>query len=95
MTSEEFLKLYIDNDSDPEDDMIKCVDNGDWIDDGKYSYKKTVYRVCYDTGEWTRYFCISEGRSGSYFSDYYYNDPNCTEVFPQQVTTTIYVTKKS
>lgn len=46
----------------------EIVDSGDWIDDGKYSYKETVFKA--DDGN---FYSLISSRSGSYFSDYYYD----------------------
>lgn len=56
------------------DDEIKIINKGDWIDDGKYSYKETV--VEYQN----KFYVIQESRSGSYFTDYHYEDPEIYEV---------------
>ena len=60
----------------------------DWeIDYKDYANKTIVYKVN------DQYFRIWCSRSGSYYSDYHYDDPTCEEVIPKQVTTTIYVKK--
>lgn len=71
----ELYELFEDGDK-----AVKIVEDGDWIDDGKYSFKDTI--VTYqDT-----YYQISESRSGSYFTDYHYNDPEIFQVAPRVET---------
>lgn len=68
----EFAKLYSENgndyDFDYPDGEYKVVEEGDWIEEGKYSYKETTVLF---NGE---YFTVQESRSGSYFTDYHYDD---------------------
>lgn len=59
---------------------VEIVEDGDWIDDGKYSFKDTIVKY-QDT-----YYQISESRSGSYFTDYYYNDPDIYQVTRREET---------
>ena len=59
---------------------VEIVENGDWVDEGKYSYKETVVKY-QDT-----YYMISESRSGSYFTDYHYDDPEICQVMPRTET---------
>lgn len=90
MTSDEFLKLYNDYDQEIEgEEGVTLVESGDWeIDYKDYAFKKGVYKIG------SQYFAIYEQRSGSYYTDYCYDDPSCEEVFPQEVTRIEYVTKK-
>lgn len=48
-------------------DNVKIVEQGEWIDDGKYSFQEIVFEMDGKTYE------ICNSRSGSYFSDYYYD----------------------
>jgi hypothetical protein len=57
-----------------EDESIEIVEDGEWTENGKYSYKDTIVKY-QDT-----YYQISESRSGSYFTDYHYNDPDIYQV---------------
>lgn len=86
MDLEEAKKIvsYFDNECDCEDlratingakYRLHIIDDGSWIDEGKYQYKDTTGVLCkiaeYDIAV-TQYIT----RSGSYFSDYYYEyDP--------------------
>jgi hypothetical protein len=53
-----------------EDDFI-LVEEGEWISDGKYQSCTHVFQRKSDG----KYFAQNWYRSGSYHSDYYYNDP--------------------
>lgn len=57
-----------------ETDDIKIIDDGDWIDDGKYSFRTAI--VEYEN----KFYQINQSRSGSYYTDYYYDDPDIYEV---------------
>jgi hypothetical protein len=56
-------------------DTLLCVEDGDWISEGKYQHQDCVYAD--DEGN---YFMISNSRSGSYHTDWYYNTPTITQV---------------
>lgn len=47
----------------------KIIKKDDWVDDGKYSFCGVVFQVL-ETG---KYYQQSYSRSGSYFTDYYYD----------------------
>ncbi len=57
---------------------VKVIDEGDWIDEGKYQYKTDVGVLCEYDENWNvvKIFDIAITseitRSGSYFSDYNY-----------------------
>lgn len=87
MTAAEFLALMDEDGEPPEEATI--VQDGDWeIDYKDYASKDTTYKM----GE--QFFMVAQRRSGNYYSDYYYDDPECYEVVPQEVTVTRYVVKK-
>ncbi len=71
------------NDEDPE---LEIIDEGNWVDEGKRSFRKSIVKVE------NRYYEIEQCRSGSYYTDYYYDDPEVYEVFPKEVviTKTVY-----
>lgn len=52
----------------------EVVTQGDWIDDCKYSFSTSI--VKYND----KYYRIDQSRSGSYHTDYYYNDPTVYQV---------------
>lgn len=76
MTKEEILELW--EDGLGTDKSIKVIENGSWEVDYKYELKTTI--IEYEpTG---KYYQINEARTGSYFSDYHYEDPDIYEVTP-------------
>jgi hypothetical protein len=86
-----FLTRYREQDNEfyEVENGIKLVQSGDWQDEGKYSYRSDTYQHV-ATG---RFFAISKSRSGSYFTDYDYGDPDIFEVYPHVVTRIEYHTK--
>jgi len=80
-------KMFDEDDIDAFDEV---VDSGDWIDDGKYSFREDV--VKYDG----KFYKISQSRSGSYYTDYDYMDPEIEEVEKREKTVvqTYWVTVK-
>lgn len=75
-------------------DNYRIVDSGEWIDDGKCSYKDVIFEF---EG---KFYSVSYGRSGSYHTDYFYDweyDDGpfaCCEVEKKEVTTTKWVAVK-
>jgi len=63
-----------------EADEVEHIESGDWIEGGKYSFKDDI--VLYEG----KYYMITQSRSGSYFSDYHYDDPEIVEVAPRTET---------
>lgn len=59
---------------------VEIVERGDWVEEGKYSYRSTVVKY-EDT-----FYMITESRSGSYFTDYHYEDPEIVQVAPREET---------
>ena len=75
---------------------LKIVDETDWDDQGKYQYKDVTGVLCeiLEDGSVTKYdIAVTQyiTRSGSYFSDYYYDydplqvDQLVQKVIPQQI----------
>lgn len=75
---------------------LDIVDEGDWNDQGKYQYKDVTGVLCKtsEDGSVTKYdIAVTQyiTRSGSYFSDYYYDydplqvDQLVQKVIPQQI----------
>lgn len=66
---------------------IKLVESGDWIQDGKYQYRDDIFEFQ------GKYYMLSEGRSGSPFTDWYYDsedwgeEVDCPEVEKVEVKT--------
>jgi len=49
------------------DDPYEVIEDGDWVDDGKVSFKDVVFKFE------DKFYMYSFSRSGSYHTDYYYN----------------------
>lgn len=65
-----------------EDDELEIVEEGDWeIEYKDHACKETIVK------HEDKYYNIVSGRSGSYYSDYEFDDPEVTEVVPKEVTT--------
>lgn len=50
----------------------------DWKDNGKYSIGTMIYKIKYKNQNYI--LTVYQSRSGSYFSDYYYNNPDSFEL---------------
>lgn len=72
---EEFKREWIAT----EGEVGLCVEEGDWEQDHKYQYNTSVYEY---EGVYVQ---VNQSRSGSYHSDWYYNDPTFTKVVPRKV----------
>jgi len=79
---------YIDIESLPEQ-IVEEVESFTWEDDGKYSHGGSVVKD--DQGH---HFMISQSRSGSHHSDYYYTEPFVSQVEPKVETITRVVWKE-
>ena len=76
---------------------IKVLDEGDWIDEGKYQYRTDIGVLCEFDDKWNvvKMFDIATvseiTRSGSYFSEYNYEYDNLVvnkiikKVIPKQI----------
>lgn len=81
--SEELQEGFEDCSFEDEDDFI-LVEEGEWISDGKYQSCTHVFQRKSDG----KYFAQNWYRSGSYHSDYDYNDPeDLYEVERKEVVT--------
>ena len=67
LTYEQTETLFCELEEGEDWEGFKVVDIGEWNDQGKYQYKEIVFE--YKDKVWE--FTIE--RSGSYFSDYYFN----------------------
>lgn len=83
-----WLKEIIDEEENA-DNPLKHVEDTGWFEDGgKYEYRDTVFK--FDG----KHYLVSESRSGSYYSDYYYEsedwsddgEQDCAEVEMVAVT---------
>lgn len=79
LTKEQANTLFFEVEKDEEWEGFKVIEQGEWIDEGKYQYRDTVFK--YDDKIWE--FFVS--RSGSYFSDYYYDIEDATETEAYEV----------
>lgn len=78
----EFLSYGDDCD---EENGMKIVSSGEWIDGGKWANKTTVFS--FDEKFWA----WRQTRAGSYFAEYYYeNAEEAVEVIPREVMTTVW-----
>lgn len=70
---------------------LESCDGDTWIDDGKYQFKNEIFEL-FKNGEGTEVF-YGQGvtRSGSYYTDYYYEYESLREV--KMVEKTIVVKK--
>ena len=66
-------------------DTWDLVDDDAWAGDGKYLYRSRVFFV----SEYDVHVCISESRSGSHFTDWYYGSKYFTLVSPETKTITV------
>ena len=76
---------------------VKVIDEGDWIDEGKYQYRTDIGVLCEFDDKWNvvKMFDIAVTseitRSGSYFSEYNYEYDNLVvnkiikKVIPKQI----------
>ena len=71
-------------------EQIEEVEDLGWDDEGKYQYGGSVVK---DTTDNT-HFMITQSRSGSYYSDYYYGTPEVVQVEPKVETITRVVWKE-
>jgi len=56
---------------------LKEESEGDWISEGKYEYRETVVEVLEDRKETGIYLRQNQSRSGSHFTDWYYQNEKC------------------
>lgn len=89
MTPAEFLKLLEENDGEAPEGFT-LVEEGEWEQEHKDQYKTSVFKS--DTSG--QFFAVTDSRRGAYWSDWDYGDSHCCEVWPHQVTTTQYLSKK-
>jgi len=69
-----------------QEEECDITEKGVWVEYGKYSYRTSVIKIE------DKFYEIQESRSGSYYTDYYYEDPEIYEVTPKEVviTKTVY-----
>lgn len=91
-----FLK-YIGEEVNGSNYGVKVLDEGDWVDEGKYQYRTDIWVLCEFDDKWNvvKMFDIAVTseitRSGSYFTDYNYDYDDLgvnkiiKKVIPQQI----------
>jgi len=63
---------------------FEVIEDGDWEVDCKYQFRSSIVKFM------DKYYQINESRAGSYYEDYYYDDPEIFEVNRvEKVVTTI------
>lgn len=66
-------------------DEVDIIVEGDWENDYKdYCFRESVIQYNGNL------YKIVENRSGSYYSDYHYDDPEIFQVVAKEVLTTVY-----
>ena len=80
-----YLATAIAHDDLNDKDGIIIVEEGDWIQDGKYQYKTTVFQKD------DKFYSLTVSRSGSPFTDWYYewedtDEFECYEVEKVEIT---------
>lgn len=81
----EKLIAFVDDDYDEEDEgCFKLVHDGEWVDDGKYSYRYVV--VSHED----KFYRVDYSRSGSHFTDYEVELEEIYEVIPKEIKKTVW-----
>jgi hypothetical protein len=80
ITEQDAIALHNDECEDWAD--WETVKKGEWVSEHKYEHCSTIYRH----KPTHRYFAVHSSRSGSYWSDYEYDDATANEVKPVEVT---------
>ena len=69
--SEEYWESILENADDDVYNQFETIEEGDWTDDGKYSFLEDCIIKHIPT---KTFWSIGQSRNGSYYSDYYYGD---------------------
>lgn len=83
---DKILKIYEDkwpNESDY--DALKVIEEGEWVANDKWQYCTTI--VEYEG----KFYEIYQARSGSHFTDYYYEPSSIQEVILKEETRVVQV----
>jgi hypothetical protein len=71
-------------------DGAEIIEEGDWVTEYKdFATKETIFK--YEDN----FYKMTATRSGSYYTDYDYDEPEFCEVVPRQITKTIYEVVKN
>jgi len=66
-------------------DGAEIIEEGDWVTEYKdFAIQETIFK--YEG----KFYKMTMNRSGSYYTDYDYSEPEFCEVVPRQITATIY-----
>jgi len=78
-SNQEIIEMFQEEECD-------IIEQACWIDGGKRSYRTSIVKIE------DKFYEIQECRSGSYYTDYHYDDPEIHEVTPKEVviTKTVY-----
>jgi len=84
LTKEEVKEIVFE---DYDENTLEVVEDNDWIDDGKYSFKDIIFK------KGNKFYRLEVSRSGDYYSDYYYcwedeDEFECNEVEKKEVVVT-------
>jgi hypothetical protein len=85
-TNEQLEDIWIKSgftNSEGELEKAEEVEDGEWIDDGKYQHKEFIFTYG------GKFYCMYITRSGSYFTDYDYQIDGADEVVKITETVTI------
>lgn len=66
-----------------EDEGLTILQDGDWVQEHKYQFRTSIVEYEGKT------YGINESRSGSYHTDWYYDDPSVDEVEKKEEIVTI------
>lgn len=69
--AEEFYNRLLHDDFD-EEEGFTMIEEGDWVSDYKWENKRVIVQHI----ETESYYAVYGSRSGSYYSDYHYDEPD-------------------
>ena len=67
------LKESILEECSYEEEGIEFVESSGWRDDGKYSHNEYIFKFQ------DKYYLVLNSKTGSYYSEYYYNSEDWSE----------------
>ena len=77
---------------DGDSEVLKLIEESEWVSSGKYEYCDYVFEFE------DKFYEVSDGRSGSYFTDWYYtsqeeweDEVECAEVCQKEKIVTAWV----
>lgn len=83
-------KAFLENDDEHVENIIDEIENieiikeidSEWSDEGKYSYGDLTFLIKYKKENFV--IGVAQNRSGSYFTDYYYSNPELYSVLTEK-----------